>query len=121
SCTAAIKAASGRTPPRDRDASSGGSIWSAMVRRAAAADWEFVISLISLTPPQTQAAASTHRFAPAARCAEIMASSACAASSTSPSISASSLKLDISSLRFDVSAIDYRQPQRDRRQLRHLT
>ncbi len=112
--TATMRASSARGAIRDRGMSTGGSISSAMVRSAAAADWEFVISLISFTPPQTQAAASTHRFPPAARCAEIMASSPCAARSTSPSISASSLKFNISSFRFELSAINIRQRNRSR-------
>jgi hypothetical protein len=80
-----------------------------MARNAAAADWGLVIALISLTPPHTQAAASTKRLPPAAKWAEIRASSARAASSTSSLISASSLKLDFSASWFHVSAIDYRK------------
>ena len=113
-----MSVSSDRVAILDRGASTGGSIWLAMVRSAAAADSELVTSLISFTPPQTQAAASTHRFLPAARCAATMASSARAASSTSSRMSASSLKFDISSFRFDLNAIDIYQPRCNRPELR---
>jgi hypothetical protein len=112
--TAAIRTSSAGAAIRGRGTSAGGSISSAIVRSAAAADCELVISLISFTPPQTHAAASTHRLLPAESCAEIMASSARAACSTSPPVSASSLKFDMSSFRSDLSAVDFRQPRCDR-------